>query len=100
VQAECVMFRVEGERRLSLGLWFPVDCWQVTDINSRWVNLPSVESFALYPNIYTLNQKLSLDGKFRANTAIRSAHNYGQIPPTPKTENSRTAKTETDPETG
>lgn len=70
MQAEGVTVRVEGGRWLSLGLFLPVDCWQVADIDSRWVNFHSEKLFDPYPNLYHSNSKRSREGKFRANTAI------------------------------
>lgn len=70
VQAEGVTVRVEGGRWLSLGLFLPVDCWQVADIDSSPQNFHSEKLFDLYPNLYPSNQKRSREGKFWANTAI------------------------------
>lgn len=69
--------RVEVGRWLSPCLFLPVDCWQVADIDSRWVNFYSEKLFDLYPNLYPSNSKRSREGKFLANTAIRFIHKYG-----------------------
>ena len=63
-------------------------------------NLPCIESFALYPNIYTLDSKSSREGKFRANTRIPTSPYIWKVSKQKRPGNTKTRRTETAPESG